>query len=286
MAREIGSTRPGIAATSRTGEGSVAIEEGKSRRDVLKALGAAAAGAVAGGVLKPDSARADHGVINATSTDNTRPAVHAKHVAGGTAIEASSFDGTAVDASGGPIGVKVTGFVYGLWAEADEAAIFARGTSEFGIIGSGPFVGVSGRGRVGVQGSASPGGEAGVVGSGGFNGDGVRGSALGSGAGVRAEAFDDTATALHVEGSAKFSTAGDGSIPGGHDSATVSDPKVTGASHVTVTLTGDPGQATSSPGSKAAVVWVERRPGTGFVVHMSRPVRFTTPFTYLIVEPA
>jgi hypothetical protein len=56
-------------------------------------------------------------------------------------------------------------------------------------------------------------------------------------------------------------------------------------SHVTVTLTGDPGQAGSAPGFKPVVVWVERQPGTGFVVHMSRPVRVNTPFTYLVVEP-
>jgi hypothetical protein len=92
-------------------------------------------------------------------------------------------------------------------------------------------------------------------------------------------------TALRVDGNSRFSTAGSGTIPANQDSVAVSRPFVTALSHVTVTLTGDPGQAGSVPGFKPVVVWVERQPGTGFVVHMSRPVRVNTPFTFLVVEP-
>jgi hypothetical protein len=33
-------------------------------------------------------------------------------------------------------------------------------------------------------------------------------------------------------------------------------------------------------------MWVERQPGSGFVVHLISRVGAATPFTYLIVEPA
>jgi hypothetical protein len=90
---------------------------------------------------------------------------------------------------------------------------------------------------------------------------------------------------LQVDGAAKFSTAGSGTIPTNQDSVSVNQIKTTEFSHVTVTLTGDPGQAGSLPGFKPVVVWVERQPGTGFIVHMSKPVRVDTPFTYLVVDP-
>jgi hypothetical protein len=53
MARGTDSRRPPFETASPSGEGVVATEEGRSRRDLLKTLGAAAAGAVAGGVLQP-----------------------------------------------------------------------------------------------------------------------------------------------------------------------------------------------------------------------------------------
>jgi hypothetical protein len=110
---------------------------------------------------------------------------------------------------------------------------------------------------------------------------GVWGLVLGtSGAGVRAEAFGTPGapgTALDVRGKARFSTCGSGAVAVDADAATVPNPAATAASHITVTLTGDPG--------KAMVQWVERLAGVGFTVHLSDKAKQSVPFTYLIVEP-
>lgn len=235
-------------------------EQGTSRRDVLKALGAAAAGAVAGGVLKAENVEAGHGTINGTGDGQFRPGVHGFNPdPGGVGVEGSSLtDGFGMWGRG-YIGVQGTGSSAGIWGNVSNA----YGT---GVLGE------SDKG-VGVEGYSH--GAAGVLG-------GARGL---DAVGVKAEDFHGYGTALQVEGPAKFETAAAGNIPAGQDRAFVSNRSVTDLSHVTVTLTGDPGQASSAPGSGAVPVWVERRSGTGFVVHMSRPVRFATPFTYLIVEP-
>jgi len=234
--------------------------EGKSRRDLLKAFGAAAAGAVAGGVLKAENAEAGHGTVNGTGDGQFRPGVHGFNPdPGGVGVEGSSLtDGFGMWGRG-YIGVQGTGSSAGIWGNVSNA----YGT---GVLGE------SDKG-VGVEGYSH--GVAGVVG-------GARGVDT---IGVKAEGFFGYGTALQVEGPVKFATAAAGNVPAGQDSAFVSNRSVTDLSHITITLTGDPGQASSAPGSKPVVVWVERQPGTGFVVHMSRPVRFPTPFTYLIVEP-
>lgn len=263
-------------------KGNVESQEGRSRRDLLKAFGAAAAGAVAGGVLNAEGAEAGHGIINASS-DSDRPAIHAEHtngeIVGGVAIEARADPdyGTAIRVTSADTGVDIDVYGSGIKARCVEFDCI-RGFSalETGVRG------------IGVTGVAGNGTEVGVFGFGGdprvTPGIGVRGLTQ-SGVGVEAEALEDNATALRVLGSAQFSTAGSGTIAAGQDSASVTNATVTALSHITVTLTGDPGQASSSPGAKPVVAWVERQPGTGFVVHMSRPVRFATPFTYLIVEP-
>jgi hypothetical protein len=69
-------------------------------------------------------------------------------------------------------------------------------------------------------------------------------------------------------------------IPAGAEWVVVSDPSVTATSHITVTLTSDPGQR--------QVRWVERNPGAGFTVHLSsaaKKLRPQTALTYMIVEP-
>lgn len=280
--------------------GTVEADEGKSRRDVLRALGAAAAGVVAGGVLKADEAEASHGVINATS-NSERPAIHAENTGGGPAavlaqsgpgpgptlvIDGGEFDGVRVNGLGR--GIQLFTMETAVWAEStDHAAVAAFSGDTTAITADGAFAGMSALGdEFGVIGRSrdrfGPTG-AGVEGS-ALSGRGVRGIS-GTGVGVQAVAGSDAATALQVEGKAMFSTAGSGTIAAGEDSVVLTNPAVTGVSHITVTLTGDPGQASSAPGSKPVVVWVERQPGAGFVVHLSRPVRFATPFTYLIVEP-
>jgi hypothetical protein len=111
----------------------------------------------------------------------------------------------------------------------------------------------------------------------------------GSTAGVRGFASDPGTTAivaeheaggpaLEVNGRASFSSAGMGQIAEKADMAFVPFPGITDRSVVIVTLNGDPGQS--------EVSWVERQEARGFVVHMSRPVRRLTPFSYLVLEPA
>lgn len=100
-----------------------------------------------------------------------------------------------------------------------------------------------------------------------------------SGTGVGVQAISSDGTALEVQGKARFSTAGVGTVPAGQNSVTVAQAAVTSESHVTVTPVGNPGTR--------HVLWVQRDPGVGFTVHMSSappPQRPATPFTYLIVE--
>ena len=117
------------------------------------------------------------------------------------------------------------------------------------------------------------------------SGNGVTGQAPGEAPAVLAVSSplganpSDGGLALRVVGKAQFSTAGAWVVLAGARSVEVANPAVTDASHVTVTLTGDPGNAA------AVVQWVERQPGSGFIVHLRVPVSNETPFTYLIVEP-
>lgn len=257
--------------------------EGRSRRDLLKALGAAAAGAVAASVINSEKAEATHGNLNVVS-DTEKPAIHAENRGFGLGLEVTSDnEGVKVTASGvglrsesaghGVVGISSDHYgVQGI--SSDAAGVYGSSPLYFGVWGEGGETGVTGISRedhgpgVGVSGIAP-------------EGTGVRGSS----GGIGVQAVSAGGTALQVEGKARFSTAAAGTVPAGQDSAFINNPAVTALSHVTVTLTGDPGQASSAPGSKALIAWVERRPGTGFVVHMSRPVRFATAFTYLIVEP-
>jgi hypothetical protein len=125
----------------------------------------------------------------------------------------------------------------------------------------------------GVRGNANFG--TGVYGLGGAHG--VRGEAFLSGSvGVLAENAHG-GIGLRVVGRASFSMCGGDAVPTGQASQFVANASVAASSHITVTLTGDPGRAN--------LQWVERQPGTGFVVHMSRSVATAVPFTYLIVEP-
>jgi hypothetical protein len=83
--------------------------------------------------------------------------------------------------------------------------------------------------------------------------------------------------ALEVVGKARFSTGGAGTVPALAASAKVANPAVTAVSHITVTLTDNPG--------RVRLRWVQRQPGTGFIVHLNRKAKRATPFTFLIVEP-
>lgn len=126
---------------------------------------------------------------------------------------------------------------------------------------------------IGVNGG-SPGG----IGVAGF-------SKAASGVGVLAQ--NPAGRALQVIGLASFSTVSTGVIPAGQATFTVSDARVTLGSHITVALTGDPGTSPGpgGPPIRASVDWVERNPGVGFTIHLTRGTANDTPFTYLIVEP-
>ncbi len=163
-------------------------------------------------------------------------------------------------------------------AEWGEEANAIQGVSEHGGTG---VAGHSATGN-GVQGTSDS--FFGVVGD-SSNGYGVIGFSPGEtnpavvaysgtrkGGGAR-----DGGVALAVVGKAIFTTAGAEVVPAKADAVAVPNSAVTADSHITVTLTDDPG--------RASVAWVERDPGTGFTVHMSSRPRSAVPFTYLIVEP-
>jgi hypothetical protein len=106
-------------------------------------------------------------------------------------------------------------------------------------------------------------------------GTGVRGDSI-SGFGV--SAASPQGIALRVEGKAAFATAGNGEIQHGLSHISVPETHVTAKSHITVALTGN-------PGNHAAVHWVERTAGVGFTIHLTNKLAHKTPFSYLVVEP-
>lgn len=72
-------------------------------------------------------------------------------------------------------------------------------------------------------------------------------------------------------------TASRGTIPAGSNSKSVSDTRVGSASHISVTLTSDPGDG------DVAVSWIEPKPGQGFTVHLTQKAKKDTTFTYVVV---
>ena len=230
------------------------------------------------------------GAIGRTSSSNGRPAVLGNNLGTGPGVQGNGVGGgngvigttfTAASAvfgtnSQGGIGVEglSTDFigVKGSTSSANPGVLGTNAGSDAGVQGgstSGP----------GVLGQSQSGTAAGVDGSHGMpSGVGVRGLALVALAiGVRAEnAFGGFA--LDVRGKAKFSTAGSGTIAAGSDAATVANLNVTANSHITATLVGD-------PKLKTALMWVDRSPGVGFMIHLIAAVKVNTPFTFLIVEP-
>lgn len=109
------------------------------------------------------------------------------------------------------------------------------------------------------------------------NGIGVIGR---SGTGTGVEASSESGLGLKVLGTAGFSSAGTGLVAAGLGAATVNDPNATLLSHITVTLTSDPGAR--------HVRWVGRAAGS-FTLHLTdapQNKRPQTSFTYLSVEPA
>jgi hypothetical protein len=199
----------------------------------------------------------------------------AKAVTAGDGL--AGVDGTAEATSG--IGMGVRGFAYSpdgigvhgrAWATSGQCkGVEGMSDSPDGVGvkgGCSGGTGVYGGGRVGVRGdSNNP------------KGIGVWGFIRGDG-GIGVLASSGTGRALVVDGVASFSTAGAGLIPAKSSSVDVADARVTGNSHITLTFTDDPGNA--------SVQWISRKPGVGFTVNLTQKVKGNISFTYLIVEPS
>lgn len=203
------------------------------------------------------------------TSDVEDPALFVENTGGGTnsAISAKydnpQAGGPAIAAEGNVIGL------YGVAKHKDCDAIIGEasttsgtGTGVKGFTESSSLYPQDPRVLCGVHGFAN-------------TGTGVRGDSI-SGFGV--SAASPQGIALKVEGKAAFATAGNGLIQAGMSHVTVPETRVTSQSHITVTLTGNPGH-------HAAVDWIERIAGVGFVIHLSKKLAHKTPFSYLIVEP-
>lgn len=203
-------------------------------------------------------------------------------------------------------GFSFSGTGRGIAGHSDGAGTGVSGVTDTGIgvsggSGSGTGTGVSGMTETGtgVHGHASSSGTGvlgeSATGTGGHfesNGTGVQGIS-GSGAGVVGTSqtgvgglFSSSGLALRTDGKSAFSTAGSAVVPAGSDSVVVANADVTADSHISVTLTSDPGPRTLG--------WIDRQPGAGFTVHLSsgKPgpsnpsARPATSLTYLVIEPA
>lgn len=277
--------------------------ESLDRRRIFGSLGAAAAaaGVVVLGAGLPDRALAATGgnfilgKVN-DAADTTKLMQTSPGGAPDPVFEVEGDHSLAIYAHSAGIGVSGTGSI-GVNAASNSATLpgllamnngggpgmlgavnSASAATEGDNEGSGPGVlgknSGSGAGVKGTTGATA----AGVWGSNSGSGPGVLGDSSGNGAGIKAM-NSGTGVALEVDGRARFSgAAGAGSIPVKASSATVSNALVTATSHISASLTGD-------PGSNAVVQWVERNPGAGFTLHLSDKVNNPTPFTYLIVEP-
>ena len=270
---------PSAPNEERTPAFSDITKQSANRRRVLT-LGATAAAALAGGAVSAEKAHA-HGTQGDITSNNSDPAIHGINTSVGPAIMGENTYGGGPGAVVGhsvglPPGVRgdsdhgfglegkgLLGGVHGMADGSNREAVRGYAPKGKGVVGiSDDLIGVSGFGPTGVQGLGP---DVGVHGIGRT--------------GVKAEHSDvhSDGVALEVVGKARFSTAGAGTVPGGTASATVANSAVTADSHITVTLTGDPG--------RAQLRWVQRQPGTGFVVHLNRKTKTVTSFTFLIVEP-
>jgi hypothetical protein len=282
---------PGMPNEEKTVSSTSGTKKSANRRRALT-LGGAAAAALAGSAMSAGKANA-HGTQGDITSNTSDPAIHGINTSVGPAIMGENTYGGGPGAvfghsaglppgvrgdSDNGFGVEGKGLLGGLYGMADgfnREAVRGYAPKGKGIVGiSDELTGVSGVGPEGVRGHGI---DVGVHGFGSDVGVGVHGVGR---TGVKAEvtgALADVGFGLEVVGKAKFSTAGAGNIPKGTSSATVANPAVTANSHITVTLTGNPG--------RAQVRWVNRQPGTGFVVHLNRKAQKATPFTFLIVEP-
>jgi hypothetical protein len=224
------------------------------RRRVL-GLAVASAGAVGAAIVGGNHARANHlsTQLNAFS-DNGEPAVNAINSDGGPAVAGKSGSGWGVV---GDTDSNAYAGVEGHNANTGFNAAGVRGTS------AGNGVGVSGQSvnGSGVNGTSE-------------NGIGVAARSLN---GIALDASAPLGDAIRVDGKARFSHLAFNTVPAGQHSVFVPHFAVTGTTHITVTVTSDPGGA--------SVQWVERLPGSGFRVHLTKAVRTATTFSYFMAYP-
>lgn len=272
-------------------------ESSWATRRCLLALGGAGGAAGLATLLSQDRAWAGHGGTNVfhLGQDNTNPAGSETQLNangdGHALILAAGDSGPAFQVQGGSNMTSDTAADVGDTLFVSNESTGAAGGGAISATAHGDAHAIEGvtlsENGVGVQGisGGDPYGEGpgtGVVGHTG-TGVGVLGIATGTGVGVeahsRVEAHSD-GLALAVRGKSAFSTAGSAVVPAGQESVFVENAAVTGNSHITVTLTTDPGDR--------QVSWVDRDPGSGFTVHLTQappPRRPETSLTYLIVEP-
>jgi len=224
------------------------------RRRVL-GLAVASAGAVGAAMVGGTQARANHlsTQLNAFS-DNWEPAVNAINSDGGPAVAGKSGSGWGVV---GDTDSNAYAGVEGHNANTGFNAAGVRGTS------AGNGMGVNGQSvsGTGVNGTSE-------------NGIGVSARSLN---GIALDASAPNGDAIRVNGKARFSHLAFNTVPADQHTVFVPHFAVTATTHITVTLTSDPGGA--------SVQWVERLPGSGFRVHLTKAVRTPTTFSYFMAYP-
>lgn len=279
-----------INADDRSQTSDVATHE-TNRRRLLSLLGVGGVGALVGPLVFSREAHAGHDSSNTFHLGQENSAPGPTGLSGEAAAPLLSVSNTR---AGGAVHPGDSAAIAASTDDAASAAITATGTG-MGIFAESPtgnaIHAATDTGSA-LSGLANADGN-GVHGGSSTTGNGVQGSSA-AGNGVAGDSDTGTAgrfdsengTALAVHGTATFSTAGSDTIPAGQDSVFVTHP-VTGDSHVSVTLTSDPGPRTLG--------WVERASdGSGFTVHLAsdrpgRPgpaTRPATSLTYLVIEPA
>jgi len=208
-----------------------------------------------------------NGKIHAIGIDSRGTGVEGQ---GGTGLPGEPGGTGVVGNGGGPADNRGDG-VWGATTSPVNAGVFGlnfglgpgvRGYSTEVPPGGAPPVFPTGNG-IGVEGKTG-------------GGRGVHGAASAdAGIGILAE-HTGTGRGLAVKGRAGFSTCGSSTVAAGQAAASVNNSAVTATSHITVTLSADPGAA--------QLLWVERQTGS-FTVHLTQTVQNSISFTYLVVEP-
>ncbi|HLI50781.1 MAG TPA: hypothetical protein VKU87_03235 [Thermomicrobiaceae bacterium] len=186
----------------------------------------------------------------------TYGAVRAKNIGGGPGLEAESNDGPGVIATGG----------------GNNSGIYATS-------GSGPGVqGVGNAAGAGILARNTQGGPALVVdGPSKFSGKAEFGGTV---------KFDGGPTTfsqpVEFQGGVQLSgLAGTATIPKGKTSIAVANPSITNQSVILLTPVGNPAAA---PILLSTTFWYERKPGSGFIVHLSLPAKQNLEFAYFIAK--